>query len=381
MVFGVLLRVIMLVIARFMLQDAGRGHSFFDILYSFLQWDAYSYRYIVEEGYGWLVNGEPLFVVFFPLFPFLVRIFVTLTGNYLIGSFIVTFTAYLGGIIFVYKLARLDYSATTAWLAVLFISIFPFGIFHGAPHPESLFMLTTASTLYFIRKHNWIAAGIAGALATANRLTGVMVIAAALVEFFTHYKIFALLWSKKWREIGSLFAKKGLWILLMFGGLIVYLFINYRVTGDAFRFMYYQETNWNNGFLYFGEAMIMQFDMVWNNIVSGNTFYYAQIGNITSFALCIFAVSYAAAQRTGEKRQTNPANPAMLTYTLGMIFTSFSMAWLLSGGRYTAGIIPVFIYLADYAGKKIHRAVLILIVFIVFLLPILQVYIMGGHVL
>ena len=47
---------------------------------------------------------------------------------------------------------------------------------------ESLFLLTTVSALYHIRRHRWLAAGAWGFLAALTRMQGVLVILAGVVE-------------------------------------------------------------------------------------------------------------------------------------------------------------------------------------------------------
>lgn len=44
---------------------------------------------------------------------------------------------------------------------------------------ESLFLLTTAASLWHIRRHHWLPAGVWGALAALTRMHGVLLILAA----------------------------------------------------------------------------------------------------------------------------------------------------------------------------------------------------------
>jgi len=373
--FGICVRIIYLIMGYFFMADAGMSTSIADVFRGFNRWDAPHYLNLAETGYTWLEDGRPLLVVFFPLYPSLISFFAFYMGNYLAAAYVVSFAAYLAGLCFLYHLVKLDFSKRTAWWTVVLISIFPHALFFGAPHTESLFLLTTAATLYYIRTHKWLLAGVAGAFAAATRLVGIVLVAAAAVEFVMHYNIFTLMRRGRWSQFFSLIGKKGLLILLMFAGTLVYFYINWRITGDPFRFLYYQRTHWNNGFQYFGQAMMTQFGGL-HNIRNMdfwvNSSLYFHLPNILGFGFCVWMIVYG-----GIKRH----NAGQLVYAMGYTFVSFSMAWLLSGGRYAAAVVPVFIFLADFIEKKPIRRIVVPIILFLLLLPILRMYMRGGWVM
>ena len=57
------------------------------------------------------------------------------------------------------------------------------------------------------------------------------------------------------KTVWQLFYSKGLWIFLMLLGTGIYLFCNYKVTGDCFKFLEYQRTIWGHGSAYFGTGI------------------------------------------------------------------------------------------------------------------------------
>lgn len=374
-VFGIGIRLAMLILGYIFMHAAGMELSIANLFQSFNRWDAPHYQRLAQYGYSHPYHdGRFIFIVFFPLYPYMTRFVTVFTGNYLASAYILSFATYLAALCYIYHLARLDFSESTAWWAVILISIFPHSIFFGAPHTESLFILTTAMTLYYIRTHKWLAAGIAGALASATRMVGIMLIAAAAVEFVMTYELFAKMRKGKWHEFFDLILKKGLFILIMLVGIIVYLLINWRVTGDPFRFTHYQETHWHNSFRYFGSVMREQFYRITPYIsnIWDSSMLYVAAPNILGFGFTIWMIAYAALRRH---------NAGYIVYVLGYTFTSFALAWLLSGGRYAAAIVPVFIFLADYVNKKLHRRIIVPVIFIALLLPILRMYVMGGPVM
>jgi hypothetical protein len=73
-----------------------------------------------------------------------------------------------------YRLAAIDLPRRLAERAVLLTAIFPFSFFFGAVYTESTFLLFTLLSFYGFRTRRWALGGIAGALATATRVTGIM---------------------------------------------------------------------------------------------------------------------------------------------------------------------------------------------------------------
>ena len=150
----------------------------------FTRYDAGWYYQIARFGY-WFVPGGPSAgigkpgkIAYFPLYPFLAgyvgKIFgATQPGIYL-GLIVVSWIAFAGAMIVLYRLARLDLDERGAERAVLLTALFPFSFFFGMPYTESVFFLLTLLTFYCFRTQQWIAGGVAGALTTATRVNGVL---------------------------------------------------------------------------------------------------------------------------------------------------------------------------------------------------------------
>ena len=89
------------------------------------KWDAWHYVNLAELGYaGYMEDGKHLFLVFFPLYPWLVRLVSALTGNTMAAGLLVSFLCYSGGCAYLYKLAAWELGREAARRAVLFLSIF-----------------------------------------------------------------------------------------------------------------------------------------------------------------------------------------------------------------------------------------------------------------
>src|SRR5436309_72765 len=72
----------------------------------------------------------------------------------------------------------LDLPQRQAHRAVLLTAIFPFSFFFGVVYSESTFLLFAVLTVFCFRTRRWIAGGLCGAVATATRVPGIMMLPA-----------------------------------------------------------------------------------------------------------------------------------------------------------------------------------------------------------
>ena len=231
-------------------------NSFGDILEQYMKWDANNYVRIATGGYTYYTEGENFTTLaFFPLYPWLMRIVNIIFRDLRVSGLLTSFALYSGACCFLYKLFSIDYSKSVAVRAIIYMSVFPHALFFGVLMNESMLLFTSATTLYYIRKHKWHLVGIWGAAAALSRMLGILLAIPAAVEWLEHYKIFEKLKNKDIKTVWQLFYSKGLWIFLMLLGTGIYLFCNYKVTGDCFKFLEYQRTIWGHGSAYFGTGI------------------------------------------------------------------------------------------------------------------------------
>src|SRR4029453_7098796 len=74
--------------------------------------------------------------------------------------------------------ARLDLPRRRAERAVLLTAIFPFAFFFGVAYSEATFLLFAVLAFYGFRTRRWVLGGLCGALATATRVPGIMMLPA-----------------------------------------------------------------------------------------------------------------------------------------------------------------------------------------------------------
>ena len=306
----------------------------------YMQWDAKNYERIALGGYKYYIeNGDYVTVVFFPLYPWLIRLFSLIFHSERISGLFLSWALYSGACTYMYKLFSIDYNKESVKRAIIYISVFPHALFFGTMMNESLLLFTAAATLYYIRTHQWYKVGIFGALAALSRMAGILLAVPAAVEWLEHYTIFGKLRQKKIAEVWKLFYSKGLWIFLMLLGTGIYLFCNYKTTGDWFKFLEYQKQYWHNGSVYFGKGITTMYEYMVNT--KKFTLFAIWIPEILSVAFVIAALIYGL-------RSTRSMYSAFLAIYI-IINTGFN--WPISIARYMTCAIPAFIILSDFSER------------------------------
>ena len=211
------------------------------------RWDAPHYINIANLGYsGAIEDGKHLFLVFFPLFPYLMRALGSIIGNTGLAGMIISTLTYAGGCVYLYRIGAKHAGKEGGRNLALLITVFPFSFFFGGIMTEGLFLLVSAATLYYVDEHKWWPAIFFGILATMTRMQGVLLGIPALVEAFVVYRPDKALRERVYDRLFR-FAGRCASFSLMLLGAFYYLWVNYRTEGDPFRFMYYQKSHWGQG--------------------------------------------------------------------------------------------------------------------------------------
>ena len=186
------------------------------------QWDAVHFLRLAEFGYN---AADKFKAWFYPLYPWCVRVFSFLGGDFLIASFVVSGIALLFAVVILRRLAALECNATIARCTVYFFLVFPTAYVLHVGYSESLFLALAMGSIFAARKERWWLAGILGASAWMTRANGVVLLPALAVEAGQQWFI-----GKRWRW-------QWLWIAVVPAGFAVYLFLNWRISGDPFAFL------------------------------------------------------------------------------------------------------------------------------------------------
>lgn len=216
----------------FTIQRGVRTGSLYGWLAVWNQWDAPHYLDLARDGY--VASGVGArWIVFYPLYPWLVRAAAFVLRDYLLAAFFVSAVASVAAALLLYRLARLDETEETARASVIFLLTFPTAYFLHIGYTESLFLALTLGAFLAARGGRWWVAGLLGALAGMTRVNGLLLAPALACEALGEYRRGPRRWRWRW-----------LWALSSAAGFGVYLLINYRLFGEPLAFLDAQHDYW-----------------------------------------------------------------------------------------------------------------------------------------
>ncbi len=296
------------------------------------RWDAVHYRKLAEVGYSGAGEMRPL-MVFYPLFPWMIRFLTYLTDNYVLSTFLISTVASVVAAVVFYNLVSLDYSRKTAMRAVWFLFIFPTSYFLHIGYTESLFLALALGCIYAARTGNWMLVGIIGALACLTRANGLVLVPAVAVEILHQY------WLTRRLDI------RWLWVAMMPLGFGVYLAINASAAGDAFAFIPIRQ-----------EAFYISSAPPWIGVQAA----IGQMGRSPSQAemlgmqeFIFIALGFVCAVISWFKLR--PIYSVWITFTWLLVV---SVTFIASVPRYTLTMFPIFILFAILAKRPYWLALI-----------------------
>ncbi|MBU1178084.1 hypothetical protein KJ903_02590 [Patescibacteria group bacterium] len=324
------------------------GQTWLEKIPSYLQywarWDSGWYLSIAEKGYYWTAPGEWSSVVFFPLYPQLIRLFSFITNNqYALAGVIVSSLCTLATCFYLYYLVKIEISQRTALRSVLYMLIFPTSIFLASIYSESLFLLTVVASFYHARRGQWYAASIWGMLASLTRPAGIIMLGILLVEYLEQRKFNPL-------KIKA----NSLNLLLIPGGLGIYMYYLYQKFDNPYLFAFAQDA--------WGRQTSISFSHFWNTLSHySNILINPQHENfalyLTNSLDFLFFVIFAALSIIVLISMRRSYGLYMLLYLLIPAITGTFM----SMSRFTLALFPAFILLAKWGrNQTLNYATIIL---------------------
>jgi 4-amino-4-deoxy-L-arabinose transferase-like glycosyltransferase len=284
------------------------------------------------EGYARPFPGDlPLYIVFFPLFPWLVAAVNAVLHEPLVSALIVSTIASLFVAPLLYRLVRADEERGTALLAAWFLLIFPTAYFLHIGYTESLFLALVLGSFLAARRDRWWLAGILGGLAALTRVNGLVLIPALAADAW-------LAWDEdpehrlrlEWLAIG-----------LVAVGFAGYLVLNWTVYGNAFAFLQIQREHW-----------FKELAPPWQGIGGIITTYILQPHDaIATLKYGWFELGAIALGLAGTVVAAFHFRPSWFVWMAGnwILFTSTS--FVLSVPRYSLTLFPLFAWFA-LLGKR-----------------------------
>ena len=302
------------------------------LLNQFAKWDGPHYMYIAQNGYT--NQGDPAnFIVFFPLYPLLVRL-ITFDFAYVnLSGLVISNISSLIAVIYLFKLAKLDYNDSVAKKTILFLSVFPTAYFLSAVFTEGLFLATVIASLYYARNAKWAYAGILGLLASLTRIAGLLLLPVLIVEY---------LHQKEWKIKAT--DPKITWTILPALGFLTYLLINYQVTGSFFTFIEIERTHWFET-LNPIDGLLETIGWTTNSAYPDNIMIgYAQL-IFAALGLTMVIAGFIAAYK-------HKLRPSYAVYMLLIWMLAVSTSFWISIPRYVLSMFPMFMLFALLSRKK-----------------------------
>lgn len=340
---ALLSRALIYLLAYAMRRAMGDPGGFFETLPAlWVHWDTRHYTGIALEGYT-AVGDERLRLVFFPLYPLLMRVLSPLTGgNVFFAGLLISLACTAAASALLCSLAYETYGARAARLSVAYLLLSPMSVFLNCCYTEALFLCLTLSVLLLLRRERpWLAA-LCGMGAALTRMPGVIIAGLFLIELLAgipkgRFNLRAVL-----RCAGQM--------MIVFSGLLVYWAINWIVTGDPMMYMTYQRENWFQEPGTFWGSVSNTVYYLLGSLEEGDWFFSwgAQLAAMAFiFLLLVF------------RSDALPFDWA--AYSFVYVAVVLAPTWLLSGPRYLFALAPLPMLKARmFSGRGAHAAALAL---------------------
>ena len=319
----------------------GRTSTFWD---TFARYDSGWYFQIARNGYDYGAGGRSN-IAFFPVYPLLMkyvgRLFGRQASNIYLAGIVISWVAFVLAMIVLYELARLDLPRRRAERAVVYAAVFPFAFFFGVVYTESTFLLFTLLSFYGFRTRRWIAGGLAGGLAAATRVNGIMMLP-------------ALAWAA-WRAAeptrrDRLWAAAGL--ALVAAGLGVYSVYIYQLSGDPLE---WAKTLQRWGYYPGGAPWMAPVRLV--QILATHPYAYLAGERLAPYDTLngLSALAFIVAVPFVWKR----LGAAYGLFVLANLWLPLSSGQFEGMGRYCAVMFPVFIWLATTRSRVVSTGLVV----------------------
>jgi hypothetical protein len=298
--------------------------------------DTNSYLGLAQYGYG---NGEAfreqyLMIVFFPMFPWIVRLVRLCMGA---GLFSVAtliqpfFFGMAGGLLYALVQRRFGRSAA-AW-TVAYLLCMPQSFFFAVPMTESIFLAFSLAAFWMLETDRPVGFALFGFLAALTRSPGFLLSGAAGVAWLMHLRTTAQTYPTAQKSSGgwlkSLRWRDHRWLAAAFGpaaGLGVYLLMNKAVYGAWFAFSVFQKEHWSQGP-----------GFIWNTLQTHSYYVLTRAASGDSFTLYVSLLTliYIPAKALLLFLQRKKLPLPWLAHAVAYICMTDGATWLLSEARYT----------------------------------------------
>lgn len=262
---------------------------------------------------------------FFPLFPLILRGASYVTRESVLTGVALSHLFFLLALFLMHRTCKLfGQTESDADRSIFYLAFFPVSYFFSLPLTESLFLMLTVSSFLFAKRERWWSAGVAGALSSATRASGILLLPVLLLMYWQA--------RKRFRP----FQADALAPLLVPTGLLCYMLYLRSITGNAFAFKDAMSA-WGRKVGFFFTPL---FDYLWqpSEIASHWNFKFLNFGA----AVCVLICGLVLLKRREF---------VLALYTLSSVLLALSTTLLQSQARYAMVVFPAYMVLAR-AGRR-----------------------------
>lgn len=330
------------------------------------RWDSVHFTAIAAQGYdaAWRT-------AFFPLYPLLERgVGLLAGGNSFVAGLVVSNLAGLGMLAVLYRLVEEDFDHEQAWRSTLYLSLFPTAFFFAAAYSESLFLLLTLLSFYYMRRGRWWLAGLFGLLSALTRSSAVCLFLPFCYEYARQHEVTLQGFSLSKVRINALAC---LGVPAGIGAFALYCFYRFH---DPLAFTHAQ-AYWNRSMHGPWHALLDSLVV----ILQRGILSFDSIHNVLDLGACLFILALVVLVFFGPwqfpKGYLAYGLYAALMYIFCLIFPTDGGLPLGAFSRYLLEVFPAFIMLA--ALGKYRQVNLFYLTLSTTLLAFLLLQFLTGH--
>jgi hypothetical protein len=298
-----------------------------DIVNLHNRWDSYWYLDIAQHGYYLRGEKDIANVVFFPLYPLLMRMTAPLAGgNLVLSGWIVSSLFLILAVGMLVRLTQTHHPGIDPVLPVVFLLAYPTAFILNAVYSESLFLFLSLALVHYARQQRFLLAGVFAAFASATRIAGLFLCVLLLVEMLQAH------------GFRSLFSRRIWPLVLAPSGAVAFFSYHWITFGDFFLYLQVQY-NWGR-----------DFEMTATDFVARNNAYLVNMAYDLFFLALAIVIGIVALKRL------------RLSYGIYMLVSmgiALSSGTTLAVARYSMMLFPIYL-LAAGIGSITGRGVWIL---------------------
>lgn len=293
------------------------------------RWDAHHFLTIAEHGYT-ASQSDAHAAAFFPAFPLAVRPLLWIGLSPVVAGLVISAIAATVAGYFLYRLADEELGEGAGRRALLYLTLFPTGVFLVAPYSESLFLAGAIAAFYFARRERWHLVGLPAAVAMGARAAGLFLLLGLVFEFLRQRDF-----STERLANAGFSLLVGLLPLLAYGAFLA------QAMGNPFEFLEHQREGWGRTFV----GPVDSFMNTWATWGSGTY----PTNWLLAWRIEIVAAVAGVAATIWALWKREWGYAAFMGSMMAVLLTS---TWYYSIPRMLLTMFPIVLFLSETTGRR-----------------------------